>query len=190
MQNSLSATWSLPPQDGHLMSQGDEFKLQGDAAANTEREQGNEGGKNCDHAHDGMAVARKSLAFLDFQGFEQPQRHIGQLSTNKLVRLSGREDLAEMVVAAGSPEPAPMEPFRCAPKTSPFARSPDRPSLHRRERSSPVKNWKRENCTSGTVRDEDGNILIYSAKGQGLGKLPAGNLYAKSPAVAVISISR
>ena len=67
------ATWSLPPQDGHLMSQGDEFKLQGGAAANTEREQGNEGGKNCDHAHDGMAVARKSLAFLNFQGFAQPQ---------------------------------------------------------------------------------------------------------------------
>ena len=55
------------------MSQGDEFKLQGGAAANTEREQGNQGGKNCDHAHDGMAVARKSLAFLNFQGFEQPQ---------------------------------------------------------------------------------------------------------------------
>ena len=55
------------------MSQGDEFKLQGGAAGNTEREQGNEGGKNCDHAHDGMAVARKSLAFLKFQGFEQPQ---------------------------------------------------------------------------------------------------------------------
>ena len=68
-----------------------------------------------------------------------------------------------MAVAAGSPKPAPMEPLRCAPKTSPFARSPDRPSLHRRERSSPVKNRKRENCTSGTVRDEDGNILIYSA---------------------------
>lgn len=28
-----------------------------------------------------------------------------------------------------------------------------------------MKNRKRENCTSGTVRDEDGNILIYSAKG-------------------------
>ena len=71
-----------------------------------------------------------------------------------------------MVVAAGSSESVPMEPLRCAPKTSPFARSPDRPSLHHRERSSPVKNRKRENCTSGTVRDEDGNILIYSAKGQ------------------------
>ena len=56
------------------MSQGDEFKFQGGAAANTEREQGNECGKNCDHAHDGMAVARKSLAFLNFLSFEQPQQ--------------------------------------------------------------------------------------------------------------------
>src|SRR5450759_1013257 len=90
-------------------------------------------------------------------------RHNGQLSTNKLVRPSGREDLAEMAVAAGSPEPAPMEPLRCAPKASSSAGSPDCPSLYRRERSSPVKNRKRENCTSGSVRDEDGNILIYSA---------------------------
>jgi hypothetical protein len=60
-----------------------------------------------------------------------------------------------------------MEPLRCALQASPSAGSPDRPSLYRRERSSPVKNRKRENCTSGTVRDEDGNILIYSAKGQG-----------------------
>jgi len=29
-----------------------------------------------------------------------------------------------------------------------------------------VKNRKREICTSGSARDEDGNILIYSAKGQ------------------------
>jgi hypothetical protein len=26
-----------------------------------------------------------------------------------------------------------------------------------------MKNRKRETCTSGSVRDEDGNILIYSA---------------------------
>ena len=51
------------------MSQGDEFKLQGGAAANTEREQGNEGGKNGDHAHNGMAVARKSPAFLGLSEF-------------------------------------------------------------------------------------------------------------------------
>ena len=29
-----------------------------------------------------------------------------------------------------------------------------------------MKNRKREICTSGTVRDEDGNILIYSAPEQ------------------------
>ena len=43
------------------------------------------------------------------------------------------------------------------------AGSPDRPSLHLRERNSSMKNRKRETCTSGSVRDEDGNILIYSA---------------------------
>jgi hypothetical protein len=33
------------------------------------REQGNEAGQNCDHAHDGMAVSRNSLDFLDLWGF-------------------------------------------------------------------------------------------------------------------------
>jgi hypothetical protein len=51
------------------MSQGDELKLQGGAAANAEREQGNVGGKNCEHAHDGMAVTRKSLAFFGLLEF-------------------------------------------------------------------------------------------------------------------------
>ena len=69
-----------------------------------------------------------------------------------------------MVVAAGSRESAPLEPIHCAPKASPPAGSPDRPSLHLRERNSSMKNRKRESCTSGTVRDEDGNILIYSAR--------------------------
>ena len=32
-----------------------------------------------------------------------------------------------------------------------------------RERTSSMKNRKRETCTSGSVRDEGGNILIYSA---------------------------
>jgi hypothetical protein len=36
-----------------------------------------------------------------------------------------------------------------------------------RERSSSMKNRKREYCTSGSVRDEGGNILIYSAAGVG-----------------------
>jgi hypothetical protein len=30
-----------------------------------------------------------------------------------------------------------------------------------------MKNRKRENCTSGTVRDVGGNILIYSANDRG-----------------------
>ena len=40
-------------------------------------------------------------------------RHNWQLSTATLVRLSSREDLAEMVVAAGSRKPAPVEPVQC-----------------------------------------------------------------------------
>jgi hypothetical protein len=46
------------------MPKGDELKLQRGAATNTKAQQGNEGGKNRDHAHDGMAVAHKSLGFL------------------------------------------------------------------------------------------------------------------------------
>jgi hypothetical protein len=34
-----------------------------------EREQGNEGGTNCDHAHDGTAVARRSLHLLGLSEF-------------------------------------------------------------------------------------------------------------------------
>src|ERR1019366_6549862 len=72
-------------------------------------------------------------------------------------------NLAKVVVAAGSREPTPMEPVHGTPKASPSAGGPVCPSLHLRERSSSMKNRKRETCTSGTVRDEDGNILIYSA---------------------------
>ena len=61
--------FALAPEHGDLVPKGDEFKFQRDAAANTEREQGNEGGKNCDHAHDGTAVTRKSLDFLDLSEF-------------------------------------------------------------------------------------------------------------------------
>src|SRR6516165_3794961 len=90
-------------------------------------------------------------------------RHNWQLSTTTVVRRSGREDLAKVVVAAGSRESAPLEPVHCTPQAAPSAGSPDCPSLHLRERNSFMKNRKRESCTSGTVRDEDGNILIYSA---------------------------
>ena len=55
------------------MSQGNELKFQGGAATNPEREQGNEGGKKRDHAHDGMAAAHKSLGFSAFRSFEHGQ---------------------------------------------------------------------------------------------------------------------
>ena len=51
---------ALPAQDGHLMSQGDEFELQGEATTNPEREQGTEGGKKRERANDGMVVAPKA----------------------------------------------------------------------------------------------------------------------------------
>jgi hypothetical protein len=46
------------------MPKRDNLKFKGGAATNTEGEQGNQGGKNRDHAHDGMAAAQKSLGFL------------------------------------------------------------------------------------------------------------------------------
>jgi hypothetical protein len=68
-----------------------------------------------------------------------------------------------VVVAAGSQESAPLDPIHCPLKASSSAGCRTRPSLHLRERNSSMKNRKRESCTSGTVRDEGGNILIYSA---------------------------
>ena len=53
------------------------------------------------------------------------------------------------------------------PKAVPPTGSSDRPSIHRCERSSPVRNRKLEICTSGSVRGEDGNILTYSATVRG-----------------------
>jgi hypothetical protein len=47
------------------LSDGDEPK----ACKLAERERGNEAGQNCDHAHDGMAVVRNSLDFLDLSRF-------------------------------------------------------------------------------------------------------------------------
>ena len=59
----LKATFALPPQDAHLMPKGDELKFQGGTTSNTEGEQGNEGRKNRDHAHDGMVPTQRSLFF-------------------------------------------------------------------------------------------------------------------------------
>src|ERR1700751_1534455 len=56
-----------------------------------------------------------------------------------------------------------MGPLQPSPCTAPTAFSQDPPWLRRRERISLVKNRMREICTSGSVRDGDGNAPIYSA---------------------------
>src|SRR6476661_2924885 len=63
--------------------------------------------------------------------------------------------MAEMV-SAGSRQPAPLAPVRRPPDALPSAGRPDRPSIHYLERGSPMRNRTREICTSGSVRDEDG----------------------------------
>jgi hypothetical protein len=55
------------------MSEGDEFKLQGGAATNTEGEQGSEGKKKCDHVLNGTVAVQKSLRFLSVLNFEYGQ---------------------------------------------------------------------------------------------------------------------
>ena len=63
----LSGT--LPAQDDHLMSQGDEFEFQRGAAAYPEREQGTDGRQKREHADDGMTAAPKTLCFLGLLEF-------------------------------------------------------------------------------------------------------------------------
>ncbi len=55
---------TLPAQDGHLMSQGDEFEFQRGATTNPKREQGTEGGQKREHAGDGMTALPNTLCFL------------------------------------------------------------------------------------------------------------------------------
>jgi len=64
---------TVPPQDGHLMPQGDEFEFQRGATANPELEQGPEGGQKREHADHGMSAPSKTLCFLGFLNFEQAQ---------------------------------------------------------------------------------------------------------------------
>src|ERR1700730_6936671 len=58
-----------------------------------------------------------------------------------------------------------MGPLQRTPGTAPTAFSQDPPWLRRRERTSLVKNRMRAICTSGSARDGDGNVPIYSALG-------------------------
>ena len=60
---------TLPAQDGHLVSQSNEFELQRSAAAYPEREQGTDSGQKCDHADDGMGTAQKTLHLHGFFAF-------------------------------------------------------------------------------------------------------------------------
>ena len=48
-----------------------------------------------------------------------------------------------------------------------------------------MKNRKREICTSGSVRDEDGNILIYSAGSAIRSLIPSHRKLLRSKAVVV-----
>ena len=61
--------FALTPEHGDLVPKGDKFKFQRDAAANTEREQGNESGKNGNHAHKRYGGGAKSPAFLSLSEF-------------------------------------------------------------------------------------------------------------------------
>src|SRR5262249_30606721 len=115
-------------------------------------------------------------------------RHNRQLSTIKLVRPSGREDLGEMAVTAGSREPVLLAPVHCAPKTLSTPSTSNFPSLHHCERGSPLKNPKRENCTSGSVRDEDGHPPLLLGRrtflqlAAGAAALPAVSRFARAQA--------
>ena len=60
---------ALPPQDGQLMSQGDEFELWREATTNPERKQGTKGGQKREHADDGMTASPETLCFLGFLKF-------------------------------------------------------------------------------------------------------------------------
>src|SRR5262249_13907520 len=61
-----------------------------------------------------------------------------------------------MAVTAGSRKPVLLAPVHCAPKALSSPSTSNCPSLRHCERGSPMKNRKREICTSGSVRDEDG----------------------------------
>ena len=60
---------ALPTQNGHLVSQSNDFELQRSAATYPEREQGTDGGQERDHADDGMTASRKTLCFLGLLEF-------------------------------------------------------------------------------------------------------------------------
>ena len=66
---AMARAGAFPPQDGHLMSQGDELEFQREATTNPEREQGAEDGQKREHADDGMTAAPETLCFLSLSEF-------------------------------------------------------------------------------------------------------------------------
>src|SRR2546430_14082564 len=90
--------------------------------------------------------------------------------------------MAEMVVAAGSRQPAPLAPVRRPPDALPSAGRPDRPSIHYLEQGSPMRNRKREICTSGSARDEDGQPPHLLGRRQ--------FLHLAASAAALLAVSR
>ena len=64
---------TLPTQDGHLVSQSNEFELQRSAAAQPEREQGTEGRQKGEHVDDGMTGHKKRFSCAAVLTFEQAQ---------------------------------------------------------------------------------------------------------------------
>ena len=85
---------ALPAQDGYLMSQGDEFELQGEAITKPERERGTEGGQKREHAGDGMAVAPKILCFLGVLEF-----CAGRGRTKECHQQAGRTERKDTVIS-------------------------------------------------------------------------------------------
>ena len=63
------AAGALPPQDGQLMPQGDQFEFQRGAATSPGQEQGPESGQKREHADDGMTAVPKTLHLLGFLEF-------------------------------------------------------------------------------------------------------------------------
>src|SRR5271166_2321422 len=88
---------------------------------------------------------------------------VGGNSTIAMVRPSSGADMAEVVVSARSPKRRPMGAPKRNPEPPSSASSQDRQRIRHRERISLVKNRMREFRTSGSVRDGDGNVPIYSA---------------------------
>src|SRR6266536_1112702 len=87
-----------------------------------------------------------------------------------------------MAVTAGSRQPVLLAPVHCAPKALSSPSTSNCPSLHHRERGSPMKNRKREICTSGSVRDEDGQPPHLLGRRE--------FLHAAAGAVALPAVSR